>query len=422
VERTNEPHRVDVAVVGAGLAGLAAARLARLDGCSVVVIDPHTPGGRGTTDDRRGYRMHRGPRAVYIGGPADRVLTSLGVRLTGPTPRTDAWGVAGDLVGRLPAGPATLLRTPLLGLKGKVALGGLLSRLGRVRTQELGEVSWAAWLDGRRLPADAAALVGMLARVATYSNAPDVVSADVVIGQLQAVLDHGVRYVDGGWQTFVDALTAGLDIRRCEVTRLVRDGDSVVVHGGDGPVVVARSAVVAVGTPQATASVLGLPAFDVGPPAEAACLDLGTSRPAGRGALFGVDRPLYASDHGGAARLAPHGGSVVHVARYLEPGEDRSPAVVRAELRAHARLAGVPEDDVVEERYLHRMAVVSAVPTAARGGLRGRPPVTASGIAGVFLAGDWVGPEGHLLDASIASALAAARRATEAAATTLVRR
>jgi len=84
----------------------------------------------------------------------------------------------------------------------------------------------------------------------------------------------------------------------------MRDGDHVVVHDTDGPVVAARSAVVAVGTPDATASVLGLPGFAVGPAAEAACLDLGTSRSAGRGALFGVDRPLYASDHGGAARLA----------------------------------------------------------------------------------------------------------------------
>jgi hypothetical protein len=47
----------------------------------------------------------------------------------------------------------------------------------------------------------------------------------------------------------------------------------------------------------------------------------------------------------------------------------------------------------------------------AHGGLPGRVAVTGSGVPGVLLAGDWVGTEGHLLDAGLASA----RRAAEAA-------
>ncbi len=54
------------------------------------------------------------------------------------------------------------------------------------------------------------------------------------------------------------------------------------------------------------------------------------------------------------------------------------------------------------------MTVVGALAVAAHGGLRGRPGVDASGVPGVFLAGDWVGPTGHLLDAVMASAEAAA--------------
>ena len=38
----------------------------------------------------------------------------------------------------------------------------------------------------------------------------------------------------------------------------------------------------------------------------------------------------------------------------------------------------------------------------------GRPSVAATGIPNVLLAGDWVGPEGMLSDASAASALASA--------------
>jgi phytoene dehydrogenase-like protein len=79
----------------------------------------------------------------------------------------------------------------------------------------------------------------------------------------------------------------------------------------------------------------------------------------------------------------------------------------------------LPPERVLEQRYLHRMTVAAALPTAARGGLAGRPRATDSGVDGVFLAGDWVGPDGHLLDASVASAEAAVGAALAAARLTL---
>ena len=45
---------------------------------------------------------------------------------------------------------------------------------------------------------------------------------------------------------------------------------------------------------------------------------------------------------------------------------------------------------------------------AAGGGLAGRPGVAVPDRPGTFVAGDWVGPEGHLADAVLASARAAA--------------
>jgi hypothetical protein len=58
------------------------------------------------------------------------------------------------------------------------------------------------------------------------------------------------------------------------------------------------------------------------------------------------------------------------------------------------------------ERFLPRMVPVSAVPRPADGGLGGRPGVDLG--EGLYLAGDWVGPEGWLVDAAIASGSAAA--------------
>jgi len=60
-------------------------------------------------------------------------------------------------------------------------------------------------------------------------------------------------------------------------------------------------------------------------------------------------------------------------------------------------------------RHLPRMAAVSAIATPRSGGMAGRPGTLVAGAPGVFLAGDWIGREGWLLDAALASAAAAAR-------------
>jgi hypothetical protein len=73
-----------------------------------------------------------------------------------------------------------------------------------------------------------------------------------------------------------------------------------------------------------------------------------------------------------------------------------------------ARHAGIAPESIVEERYLHRMPVVTSIATADQGGLAGRAPVGVPGRDGVFVVGDWVGRRGHLADAVLASAEEAA--------------
>ncbi len=407
----DEPVRTDVVVVGAGLAGLTAARLLRHAGRSVVVIDPTEPGGRGRSDRRGAVWFNRGPRALYLGGVADRVLTSLGVPLTGGTPQSGGAGLLGDRLGALPASAATLARTPLLSWRGKLAIGRLMASLPRIDATRLGSTTFADWLADRELPDDARLLVEMLSRVSTYTNAAEIVSADMVIGTMQSTMGRGVRYLDGGWQTIVDSLCTGTRLERGAVEGVRREGNDVVVARADGSSIVGRAAVVAAGGPDVAARLTGRPPFVVGPPAMARCLDLASSAPAHPGLLLGLDTPLYLSNHCPPARLAPDGVSVVHVARYLAPGDDVDPHDGRAELVAHAERAGLTSDRITDARYLHRMTVVGGIAVAACGGLVGRPGAADSGVDGVFLAGDWVGPHGHLLDAAIASAEEAAMRA-----------
>ena len=56
---------------------------------------------------------------------------------------------------------------------------------------------------------------------------------------------------------------------------------------------------------------------------------------------------------------------------------------------------------------------VSALPTAESGGFAGRPGPRVPELETLYLAGDWVGPEGFLMDASVASARSAARLVLE---------
>ena len=60
-------------------------------------------------------------------------------------------------------------------------------------------------------------------------------------------------------------------------------------------------------------------------------------------------------------------------------------------------------------RFVPDLVVANDVPRA--GGLARRPPAAVADVRGLLLAGDWVGAEGLLADASLASGARAARTA-----------
>jgi len=134
---------------------------------------------------------------------------------------------------------------------------------------------------------------------------------------------------------------------------------------------------------------------------------------------LGIDRPLYFSVHSAVARLAPSGNAVIHAAKYLGSESAADPKAVERELEEMFDLVQPGwRDVVIERRFLPAMTVSHALVTAEQGGYGGRPGVEIPGIEGLYVTGDWVGPQGLLADASIASG----KRAAEVAANRIINR
>ena len=138
----------------------------------------------------------------------------------------------------------------------------------------------------------------------------------------------------------------------------------------------------------------------------AACLDLGLSQlpdPRHQFAL-GIDEPLYLSVHSSAARLAPEGGALVHILRYLPPDQQLDKVLLLAELEGFADLVQPGWRSYVRARqFFFQMPVMCSEPLARFGGLAGRPGVQVRGYSGLYIAGDWVGSHSLLSDAAAAS-------------------
>lgn len=418
------PRGADVIVVGGGLAGLAAAAYLGEAGRRVLLIEKaDVEGGRARTVVLDRFHFNLGAHAVYRGGPGIHVLRELGVSLTGGSP--GQCGVLAVRAGRLhtfPAGFVSLLTTGLLSAREKVEAARLLAGLRQLDTAPLARVALRDWLHESVSSPVVRELVAAVVRVSTYTDDAGRLSAGAGLDQLR-IAGAGVMYLDGGWQAIVDGLrrvaeAAGATIAtHRSVVSVVRDPDVRGVRLEDGATVAAPAVVLAV-SPATVARLVseGSPTVAAewprhAVPVRAASLDVGLSRlpnPA-RLVALGVDEPLYVSVHSAVARLAPKGGALVHVMRYGGLGA-QSLAAVRG--RLEELLAAVQPSwraAVVRERFLPELVVTNAMATAAQGGLAGRPGPVVPDVPGLYVAGDWVGKEGMLSDASLASARAAAR-------------
>jgi phytoene dehydrogenase-like protein len=389
----HHPSDRTAVVVGGGPAGLiAAAHLAQAGIVTTLLERGPRLGGRAASTHQHGFDLNQGAHALYAGGAGLRELRALGIDPDrfNPTSHRSVFVRAGA-ARRLPGGTAALVRW----------LGSVL----RHPPADGERVTVSQWLAATLPDPEARVAAAALVRVATFVADLDVLSADVAVAQLRLAFAPGVRYVRGGWSRIVDGLEAqavgrGALIRTRAPVREVRPG-----AGGGWTVVLADewlsadAVIVAAGGPADAAALLGDRAPGApGPAAEVSALDLGLRALPERGRTFGlgIDEPAYISRHSPPEQRDC---VLMSLIRY-----ERGP---RAALEAFADAVQPGwRRQLAFERFLPRMVAVSAIPTPATGGRRGRPgPALGHGLA---VAGDWVGGEGWLIDAALASGAGAA--------------
>jgi phytoene dehydrogenase-like protein len=422
MERSKEKRDFDVIVVGGGLAGLtAAAYLGRAGKRALVLEKSSELGGRAATRRRDGFCFNLGPHALYADGAGVRVLAELGVAFRGAKP--DAGGGYAIYRGKketMPGGFGSLFRTRLFGFADKLEFARVLASIARVDSAPWDERTVREWVKETASRQRVRDFLSALVRLTSYANADDAMSAGAAIRQVQQALAASVYYLDDGWQSLVEGLVdvataSGANIRGgVKVERLMVAAGVGGVVTSDGEEI-SSAAVILATSPSIASGLAGPQARKLADfagtalPLRAACLDLALSRlpvPSARFGL-GIDAPFYFSVHSAVAKLAPDGGALVHAAKYLAPSEEGEGTREELETLVDMLQPGW-RDALASVRFLPKMTVVEAAPLAAGGGLGGRPSVTVAETPGLYVAGDWVGEEGLLADASFGSARAAA--------------
>lgn len=416
-----------VIIIGGGLAGLTSANFLAKANCEVILLEKsHLLGGRAATTNKNGILFNLGPHALYRGGQAYRILRELGIEFSGTSPKVDgSLAIKGGKKHILPGGLTTLLKTSLLDFPAKFEVARLLASLPKMDAATVNHLTVHEFLEREIKHADARQLVQAFFRVATYANDPERQSASAAVAQFQTALKESVVYLDGGWQTLVGGLRTKAELARVNIiaearaTKIERDQDGKVtgVRLADGNFLSASSVIIAASPDEVYELVEGSDQTLLGEwmrktiPVKAACLDVALKhlpKPDNKFAL-GIDQPLYLSVHSATAKLAPAGNAVIHVAKYLGSENSSDPKTVEHELEELLDLVQPGwQSLVIERRFMPSLTVSHDLAAAEHGGLSGRADVEVPGIEGLYLAGDWVGAEGLLADASLASAKRAA--------------
>ena len=411
---SNQVNSLDVVVIGGGLAGLTTAALLARAGKAVMLFEHSSKeiGGRARTAEIDGFYFNQGPHALYLTDATDSILQEIGITYTGGIPSLKGYLISGGKKREIAGDYSSWL-------SGTGDGNRFFSSSTKIDFSQLESVTEQEWLDKNIHDVNDAEIIKTIFRLNTYANDPDIQSIGPVLHQIYVGSQAGVKYLDGGWQTLVDGLLTVAKnantriVMGKKVTRIKRTNSSAwQVLLSDKTEVSAKIVVIAAGPNDAYSlfddnerpHILSKAAKEA-KPVRLVCLDVALSSLPDKDTLFalGVDRPLYFSVHSAYAKLAPEGGALIHVAKYLGTSIQPKPREDQPELEEFLDLLQPGWRQVlVKKRPLPNMVVCNALVTAAEGGLSGRPdPKIADNL---YIVGDWVGKEGLVSNASVASA------------------
>jgi len=426
---SNEFDNSDVIIIGGGLAGLTTAALLASSGKTVTVFERSSKeiGGRARTTEVDGFYLNQGPHALFLTDATDSILKEIGITFTGGVAagKGKSYLISGGKKHEISGGYGSWLSS---GKSDSTLVETDGSQFFKSPTEmdfsQLEGVTVKEWLDKNFHDTNNAEIIKAILRLNTYGNDPEIQSIGSALRQIYVNSRSGPMYVDGGWQTLVDGL---LTVAKNANARIVMDKKAINVKRTDSSgwqvllsdktQISAKIVVIAAGPMDAYSlfdekerpEILSK-AAKAAKPVRLVCLDVALSSLPDKDALFalGIDRPLYFSVHSTYAKLAPEGGALIHVAKYLGASIAPKPREDQPELEELLDLMQPGWRQVlVKKRPLPSMVVSNAIASAATGGLAGRPDTRIAD--NLYIVGDWVGKEGMLSNASVASAKHAAQ-------------
>ena len=261
--RPTSLQRADVVVVGAGLAGLAAAHALQAGGARVVVLEAgDRVGGRLHTVERNGLRFELG--GVEVGTGYERVhahAQRVGVGIVPPTVARPSAGDMGLVFGDSIVRATEWADSPFNVLEGRER-GLLPPALLQAALAALALPSADAWRDPARHALDVPlaqhlAVQGWSSQAISWMDIGNAYSSLHGISALDALRRDALRrhgspgtgWIDGGSQALPEAMAASLDQRpliRAHVEVVHADGRGVTVRCADGRRFAAAHVVMAV--------------------------------------------------------------------------------------------------------------------------------------------------------------------------------